>query len=172
MNHKMDTDRQVFFYEQEFYALSNFSSFRIYWRGLDFDTSEHVYHWEKFCADPDTKDHEYLRRTIMKARSAHEAFKIAEEYRLYYRHNWLDIRVGIMRDILRAKAAQHEYVRRKLLETGDRELVEDSWRDAFWGWGVERRGQNVLGNLWMGIRAELRLSGETGSTRQTQNLLP
>ncbi len=60
-----------------------------------------------------------------------------------------------MRDILRAKAEQHEYVRRKLLATGDRELVEDSWRDDFWGWGPDRNGQNMLGKLWMEVRAEL-----------------
>jgi ribA/ribD-fused uncharacterized protein len=66
------------------------------------------------------------------------------------------VKVDIMRDILRAKADQHEYVRRKLLATGDRELIEDSWRDDFWGWGPNRDGQNMLGKLWMEIRSELR----------------
>jgi hypothetical protein len=28
-NHKLDNDRQVFFYEQDFYVLSNFSSFSV-----------------------------------------------------------------------------------------------------------------------------------------------
>ena len=50
---------------------------------------------------------------------------------------------------------QHEYVRRKLLETGRRDLVEDSWRDGFWGWGEDRVGKNMLGRLWMDIRDEL-----------------
>jgi hypothetical protein len=72
------------------------------------------------------------------------------------RADWDDVKVDIMRDILRAKAAQHEYVRRKLLATGDRELVEDSWRDDFWGWGPNRDGKNMLGRLWMEVRAELR----------------
>ena len=31
MNHKLDTDQQVFFYEQDFYVLSNFSAFRVKW---------------------------------------------------------------------------------------------------------------------------------------------
>jgi predicted NAD-dependent protein-ADP-ribosyltransferase YbiA (DUF1768 family) len=61
-----------------------------------------------------------------------------------------------MKDILRAKAKQHEYVRRKLLETGDRELIEDSWRDGFWGWGPNKDGQNMLGKLRMEIREELK----------------
>ena len=63
-----------------------------------------------------------------------------------------------MKSILRAKADQHEYVRRKLLATGDRELIEDSWRDDFWGWGPNRDGKNMLGKLWMEVRDELRAS--------------
>lgn len=53
---------------------------------------------------------------------------------------------------------------RDLLEkmTGDRELVEDSWRDDFWGWGPNRDGQNMLGKLWMELRAELAASASVG----------
>ncbi len=93
---------------------------------------------------------------IMDAPSAHEAFKIAERSKAERRQDWDAVKVDIMRDILRAKADQHEYVRRKLLATGDRELIEDSWRDDFWGWGPNRDGQNMLGKLWMEIRSELR----------------
>ena len=39
--------------------------------------------------------------------------------------------------------------------TGDRTLIENSWRDDFWGWGPNRDGQNMLGKLWMEVRAEL-----------------
>lgn len=150
-NHKLDTDAQVFFYEQDFYVLSNFSAFRLTWRGIDFDTAEAAYHWEKFAGSE-----VWIAKAIRLASSAHEAFKIAESERNRRRPDWDAVRVDIMREILRAKAEQHEYVRRKLLATGDRELVEDSWRDDFWGWGPNRTGQNMLGKLWMEIRAELR----------------
>ena len=46
--HKLDTATQVFFYEHDFYVLSNFSAFRLLWRGISFDTSEAAYQWEKF----------------------------------------------------------------------------------------------------------------------------
>lgn len=151
--HKLDTDKQVFFYEQDFYVLSNFSAFSLDWRGVSFPTSEHAYHWEKF-------DGVSLSYQIRVAPSAHEAFKLAEAYKDQRIPNWDQVKVGIMREILRAKADQHEYVRRKLLATGDRELIEDSWRDDFWGWGPNRDGQNMLGNLWMEIRSELRASLE------------
>lgn len=147
--HGLDTLERVCFYEQDFYVLSNFSAFSLVWKGLRFDTSEAAYHFEKFN---DTN----ILWEIRTAPSAHEAFKIAERNKRLRRSDWDSVKVGIMRDILRAKAAQHEYVRRKLLATGDRELVENSWRDDFWGWGPNRDGQNMLGKLWMEVRAELR----------------
>lgn len=166
MPYKLDTTTQVFFYEQEFYCLSNFSAFRLYWRSLDFDTSEHAYHWEKFRhveqVDP---THIVCKRCevqyqIQRMRSAHAAFKYAEDQRELVAPRWGEIRVAVMRCILSTKAYQHEYVRRKLLETGNRELIEDSWRDGFWGWGEEGTGQNMLGKLWMEIRAELKKEGK------------
>lgn len=153
MHHKLDTDDAVLFYEQEFYVLSNFSAFRLRWKGLDFDTVEAAYHWEKFSDGSEA--HQQIRSKILVARSAHEAFKLAELHRQDRRADWDDVKVGIMRDLLRAKVDQHEYVRRKLLETGQRTLIEDSWRDDFWGWGPTYDGQNMLGKLWMDIRSEL-----------------
>lgn len=150
-NHKLDTDTHVYFYEQDFYVLSNFSSFAVEWDGLVFPTSEHAYHYEKF---KETSGHTALN--ILGARSAHDAFKIAEINKDLRRKDWDDVKVDIMRSILRAKTNQHEYVRRKLLATGDRILVEDSWRDDVWGWGPNRDGQNLLGKLWMEIREELK----------------
>lgn len=158
MTHGLDTDSQVFFYEQEFYVLSNFSAFTLQWNGYRFDTSEAAYHWEKFPPQHDLYDERRIavRAAIRGADSAHASFKRAEENTRFRRPDWDAVKVDIMRDILRAKVAQHEYVRRKLLETGDRELVENSWRDSFWGWGADQKGQNMLGKLWMEIRADLR----------------
>ena len=161
-HYKLDNDRQVFFYEQDFYVLSNFSAFNLEWKGRTFPTSEHAYHYEKFAYERvgesanDAFQRRNLAMSIKEAPSAHEAFKLAERWKGYRRADWDAVKVDIMREILRAKASQHEYVRRKLLETGDRELIEDSWRDDYWGWGPNRDGQNMLGKLWMEVRAELR----------------
>lgn len=156
------TTSYVGFYEREFYPLSNFSAFTMMWEtwpreGLQrFDTSEAVYHWEKFKGSIPTQKQYEIMAAIRSAPSAHEAFKIAERNKQHRRPKWDDEKVEIMLRIIRAKADQHEYVRRKLLETGDRDLVEDSWRDDFWGWGPNKDGQNMLGKLWMTIRQECR----------------
>lgn len=150
MNHGLDTDEQVCFYENEFYPLSNFSAFRIIFQAHWFYTSETAYHWCKFS------NHPSIQTVIQNAQSAHDAFKIAEAYKAERRPDWDDVKVDFMRKILRCKTLQHEYVSRKLLETGDRLLVENSWRDDFWGIGPDKDGQNMLGKLWMEIRDEIK----------------
>jgi ribA/ribD-fused uncharacterized protein len=152
MKHSLDSETQIFFYEQDFYVLSNFSAFTLRWCGRRFDTSEAVYHWEKFL----DVGNEEIRDLIQNAPSAHEAFKLAEANKHLQRKDWYEVRLMVMRDILWEKVYQHEYVRRKLLATGDRELIENSWRDSFWGWGEDRKGENQLGKIWMEIRSELR----------------
>lgn len=155
----LDTDKQVFFYEQEFYVLSNFSSFKIRWRGILFPTSEHAYHWESFYGPNGSQQH---RDYIEEAASAHEAYQYTQYHKAERRVEWDQIKVPTMRQILLAKWDQHEYVRRKLFETGNRWIIENSWRDDFWGWGPERNGKNVLGQLWMQIRSEKALELDGG----------
>jgi ribA/ribD-fused uncharacterized protein len=155
--HKLDTPTHVFFYEQEFYVLSNFSAFALKWKGQRFDTAEHAYHWEKFTSAAAAA----ARWEVLTAASAHDAFKAAQRYAELRRPDWDEVKVDIMREILFAKVEQHPYVKHKLLATGDRKLVEDSWRDDFWGWGQNRDGKNMLGRLWMEIR-DVVAARETG----------
>ena len=72
------------------------------------------------------------------------------------RKDWDNIKVSIMEELLRAKIEQNPYVKKKLLETKDYTIVEDSPKDSFWGWGKDRGGQNNLGKLWMKLRDEIR----------------
>jgi ribA/ribD-fused uncharacterized protein len=166
--HGLDTPDRVCFYEQDFYVLSNFSSFQVFVFGYRFDTAEHAYHWKKF-----EESNHCAALLIRTATSAHDAFNLGQKYKGQERPDWNAVKCDVMLEILRAKVAQHEYVRRKLLATGDRELVENSWRDDFWGWGPNRDGQNMLGKLWMKVRAELRDSlNSVLSNRESDNTHP
>ncbi len=149
--HGQDTEKQVFFYEHEFYVFSNYSSFMLEWKGKLYPTSEHAYHSEKF-------EDERLKEQIRNSRSAHDSQKFANAHVAERRKDWDAIKLQIMKEILREKVAQHPYVKKKLIESGDRELIEDSWRDDFWGWGPNRSGANHLGKLWMEVRSEVLLS--------------
>ncbi|MEN9337753.1 MAG: hypothetical protein RIQ41_67 [Candidatus Parcubacteria bacterium] len=144
-------DEPVLFYEREYYVFSNFSSFAIEWKGRVWMTSEHVYHSERF---DDTK----MKDEIHSMRSAHDAFTYAQVNKLLQRKDWNDIKTVVMKKILHAKVVQHAYVKKKLLESGSREIIENSWQDDFWGWGANKDGKNMLGKLWMEVRDEVRQS--------------
>ena len=140
----------VGFYEREFYVFSNFSSFQVEWKGRLWQTSEHAYQASHFF---DTAPE--LVEEIFKAKSAHEAFKIAKANTDRAPSNWEEIKVGIMEDIVRNKLQQNPYIMHKLLQTGDRLIVEDSPKDDCWGWGPNKDGRNELGKIWMKIRNEI-----------------
>jgi ribA/ribD-fused uncharacterized protein len=146
--HGFDNENQVFFYEHEFYCLSNFSSFAVVEDGIIYMTSEHLYHCKKF-------NDKGIITQIINSLSAHDALRIAKENKNVRRPDWDEVKLKVMKDVLLLKVNQHPYVKKKLLDTGDREIIENSWCDDFWGWGENKDGQNKLGKLWMEIRREL-----------------
>lgn len=121
------------------------------WKGVLYMTSEHAYHSERFSDL-------VMKEAIKNMRSAHDAYTYAQVNKHLQVENWNNIKLSVMKELLQAKVAQHPYVKKKLLESGDKELVEDSWRDGFWGWGPNKDGENHLGKLWMEVREEVRKS--------------
>jgi hypothetical protein len=96
-----------------------------------------------------------IQEKMRLAISAHEVFYLARDFEDKKRIDWNDVRYECMKQILRLKVEQHPYVKKKLLASGDLIIIEDSWRDAAWGWGPDRDGQNLLGKAWMEIRSEI-----------------
>ncbi len=144
----------VGFYPGEFYALSNFAAFRLDdWLGRSWPTSEHAYHGARFFEADDE-----LFEEVWTAASAHEAFKVVRRGKNIERQrpSWDAEKVATMEQICRLKLGQHAYVRSSLIRTGNLDIIEDSPKDAFWGWGENRQGRNELGKIWMNLREELR----------------
>ncbi len=139
----------VAFYEREFYCFSNFSSFQVEWKGKIWPTSEHAYQSSHFFETAPR-----LVKDIFTAKSAHEAFKIARANTNKISKDWNERKILVMEDIIRHKLEQNPYILHKLLQTGNREIVEDSPKDSFWGWGPDRKGRNELGKIWMKLRTE------------------
>lgn len=138
------------FYPREFFCLDNFSSFAVVYNGVKYPTVEHAYQSLKFV---DTAPE--IAKQIADCFSAHEAQKIAQANKDKQNPNWDEIKVDIMEELLRFKLEQNPYVKKKLLQTKDCTICEDSPKDAFWGIGQNRDGQNQLGKLWMKLRSEL-----------------
>ena len=140
------------FYPREFYCLDNFSSFKVEYDGYLYSSNEEAYQALGFIESaPEIAD------KIKNSHSAHEAQKIAYENRDKRRADWDKVELSIMENLLRAKIKQNPYVLKKLLETKNYTIVEDSPKDNFWGWGEDRKGENNLGKLWMKLREEYKL---------------
>lgn len=82
------------------------------------------------------------------------------------RRDWNDVKVDVMREVVRAKfSPQNPDLVERLLGTGYAELVEgNTWGDAVWGrplghyrFAGTQKGENLLGQLLMQRRSELRL---------------
>jgi predicted NAD-dependent protein-ADP-ribosyltransferase YbiA (DUF1768 family) len=70
---------------------------------------------------------------IFKAKSADEAYKIAQKYKSDNFEDYREDDLKNMESILKAKLKQNPYVMHKLLQTGTKKIVEDSPKDSFWG---------------------------------------
>ena len=63
-----------------------------------------------------------------------------------------------MKSLMRAKAEQHEEVRKALIDSGDLVIVKhiDTYPpgDGFWDDGLDGKGENQMGKIWMELRDE------------------
>ena len=144
-------DEIIGFYPREFYPLDNFSSFKVEWNGYLYSSLEEAFQAASFIGSS-----EELVEKVKHSHSADEAQRIAYANRDKQRKDWNEVKVGIMEELLRLKIEQNPYVKKKLLQTEDYLIVEDSPKDSFWGWGPNRDGENQLGKLWMKLREEIR----------------
>lgn len=143
-------EEYVGFYTREFFCLDNFSAFIFEYEGRRFPTVEHAYQAYKFI----TTDMELFNK-IADCNSPGVAKSIAHQNLDKVRSDWEDIKVPLMERLIRCKMEQNPYVRKKLLETKNATICEDSLDDYFWGIGREGGGANMLGKLWMKIRKEI-----------------
>ena len=78
--------------------------------------------------------------------------------RVALRPDWEEVKAEIMYEIVLSKFTQHPELAEKLLETGDKTLVEgNSWNDTCWGVNLQTgQGENRLGVILMRVREKLR----------------
>ena len=133
----------------EYGCFSNFSPHPIRLAGKTWPTTEHYFQAQKF-ADP---GHQQAIRT---ARSPMIAARMGRDRKRPLRRDWESAKVNVMTDAVRAKFTQHADLRATLLATGDAKLIEHTERDSYWGDGGNGSGKNMLGQILMRVRAELR----------------
>lgn len=139
--------------------LSNFWPSPVKLDDIEYKTVEHAYQAAKFL-DP-------VRRSLIQAvATPKEAKKLGKLKKgTVLRSDWDNVRVSVMRDLLKQKFTEGSELGQKLLDTKNKELVEGNWwGDTFWG-KCNGIGENWLGTLLMEIRKELwQSSPSTGTT--------
>lgn len=144
------TEDTVFFFSHAFDPLNNWSAHQVLLWGKLFPTVEHGFHYRKF----NDREPEIAAR-ILSATSPYAAFQLANQHKPKRRLDWDAIKEGIMAELARAKVTQHDDVRKVLVATGNKTIVENSPWDDFWGNGPDGIGQNKMGIILMRIRDAL-----------------
>ena len=138
-------------FEGEFEFLSNFYNSPITWMGVEYPTVEHFFQAMK-TFDLDEREAIAATPTPGKAKRMGRSVQLRED--------WEEAKDTYMQVGLMLKFA-HPDLKKKLLATGDAELVEgNTWHDNIWGdcrcdKCSGRKGENRLGRLLMKIRKEL-----------------
>lgn len=133
----------------EYGVFSNFAPYSIRIDGELWETSEHYFQAQKF------EDLKY-RQKVRKAHGPLEAARLGRDRKATLRRDWESVKVSVMHKALTAKFTQHSELRALLLGTGDARLIEHTENDSYWGDGGNGKGRNMLGQLLMQVRAELR----------------
>ena len=132
-------------FANEYLFLSNFYPCQVRLDDVTYPSVEHAYQAAKTV---DLQE----RRSILNCRTPGQAKRMGRSVTL--RPNWLEVRVAVMRDLLRQKFWNAPLLG-KLQDTGEEELIEvNTWHDTFWG-SYNGKGANWLGRLLMEVRAEL-----------------
>jgi len=132
-------------FRDKYFFLSNFYPEVLYINGEMYPSAEHAFQAMK-SLDKD------VRLAMSVCPSVAEVKRTGKKINL--RCDWEQVKVSIMKDILRAKFSDPELAQ-KLRDTGDEELIEgNTWGDTFWG-VCNGKGQNVLGTLLMEVRKEI-----------------
>lgn len=133
--------------KEQYGFLGNFYPSRMFIYGLWWNWVEAPYQSKKtFDLDE--------QQLIWKATKAMDSRIIGQTVKI--RPDWDEIKRQVMKECVTAKFLQHPVLRKQLMDTGTEILIEDSPVDWYWGCGKDGTGQNVLGQVLMEVRTELK----------------
>lgn len=131
-------------FKNKYYFLSNFYNAPIIYNGIRYENNEAAFHAQKNL----NRSKEFCTLNPSQAKALGR--------KVLLREDWEMVKDLIMYEINYEKYIQNTDLKKRLLETGEQELVEGNfWNDTYWGVcnGV---GENHLGKILMKIRGELR----------------
>ena len=127
------------------FGFTTYSPHSVYIEGIgNFPTAEAA-----FQAHKNLEDVEYLKNQL-NSRSPAISRHLGDKIKI--REDWDNVKIDIMETIIQLKVEQNSDVRYNLLNTGLRPIIEHTKDDAFWGDGVDGKGQNILGKILSNLR--------------------
>ncbi len=129
--------------------LATYSPFGFYKDGIFWKTSEHYYQAQKFNYD------EAINK-IIKADTPKEASLIGRDRKYVIKDNWDEIKNEVMFDAVYYKFKQNAEIMKKLISTGESEIVEATIKENYWGCGPNNDGVNMYGKILMAVREKLK----------------
>lgn len=130
-------------FKGDYFYLSNFYVVPVFYQGIRFESSEAAFQAAK-CPER-MRDFCGLNPQMSKRLGRH----------VELRPDWDDVKYDVMYQVCKAKFLQNKSLAKKLIETGNAELVEgNTWGDKIWG-VCDGVGENHLGKTLMRIREEL-----------------
>lgn len=143
-------------FRDDYFFLSNFFLCNITIGGITYGSAEAAFQAQKVLDDEEKK--RFIDITPLQAK------RLGKKVEL--RKDWEEVKVNIMKEVVRCKFFQNLNLAEKLLQTGDAELIEgNKWRDYFWGM-CNGKGKNNLGKILMEVREEVKKLYNKGSDKK------
>ena len=141
----------IYFYKinERYGCFSNFAHYSFMLNGKIWMTSEHYFQAQKFV---NTEYQEIIRLLD----NPMKASEMGRRRDLPLREDWELVKDEIMRKAVLEKFKQNEAIRRMLLSTENKTIVEKTSKDYYWGCGEDGSGKNRLGIILMDVREQLR----------------
>lgn len=139
----------------EFYFLSNMYDSPFVWNRIEWQNAEQAFQAAKLLFFGDEKNDDILEEMSSFSRMSAKEAKIAGrriDLTEDMLREWDRIKTHIMREIVFNKFAYNDELKSKLIDTGNRKLIEgNTWGDDFWGVS-NGSGRNELGKILMEAR--------------------
>jgi len=133
------------FYDPTYYALNPFSAHSITWEWILYPTLEHAYHALRY-------PNQECKSMIMNARSPKEARDISQTLKAYQYQDWKKQKFDVMKELMIAKAQQHDEVQLALRLSWDMNIIKDIPEDSLWWIWPDGNWKNIMGKMWEEIR--------------------
>lgn len=132
-------------FQGKYRFLSNFWEAPVTYEGINYLNNEAAFQSAKLKQVEKRTSFSHLEPSDAKKKGFHVPL----------RADWEQVKEQIMYEIVLAKFIQNDDLRKKLIATGDAELIEgNTWNDREWG-VCRGSGKNKLGRILMRVREEL-----------------